>query len=164
MGLTKRVRVAKMSAGEKSDIIEFIESGKTIKEAAYEFGRDESTVRDLMLSLRPTTALARATLKARAAEITERILDKADVDQLIDVASRPNVGVLDVIPATRGGGVNVGLGIAVSVSPGSLSAVNETEFIEGQRRKSEELGEGPTGAVKRVLQGSVAVGEFYKGD
>src|SRR4051812_20256236 len=158
MGATKRIRTSKLSPGEKSDILDFIEKGKSVQEAAAEFGRDVSTIRQLLLELRPTTTLARATLRARSAEILDHVIDKGDVDQLIDLLSRPNVGVLDVTPTPKGGGVSVGWGIAVSVSPGSFPAVNEVDFIDGQKRVQGEL--NPAGESKRISVGA-PVGEFY---
>lgn len=145
-----------MSPGEKSDILEYLEKGKSIKEAAIEFGRDPSSISELVRAMRPTTALARATLKAKASELVDRVLEKADVDQLLDVLSRPNLGVLESIPNGKMGGGPIQIGVAVSVAPGSLPAVNEAEFIEGQRRLNPQPDDI---AVKPVKIGSGA--EIY---
>lgn len=148
----------KVSDGEKEDILVFLKSGKSIKETAYHFGRSADTIRDLLKSLRPTTELARATLRARAMELTDRVIEKADTDQLIDILSRPNVGVFDPAPSAKGAGG--GGNVLINIQAGSLAAVNEAEYIEGQKEKSID---NPDGSGKNLMVGGESIGQLYGG-
>lgn len=145
-----------VSSGEKNDILIASQSGKTIKEIAFSFGRDQSTISKILKDLRPTTALARATILAKASELVDRVLEKADVDQAIDILQRANIGVLE--PLAKGGGGSGGnVGILVSVSPGSLPAVDAAVYTDGKRQLQSEA-EVVDGRAIRV--GSLNVGQF----
>lgn len=149
-----------MSDGEINDILVYVKRNphRTLAEVSAEFGRDIHTISKLLKRLRPTTELARATLLSRANELVTRVADKADIDQLIDVLSRPNVGVLDPVANKGGGGAHVG--ILVSVSPAHLAALTpaapEPLTIDAPAQ--------PMGGVKKVGVGSVPVGQFFTGE
>lgn len=152
------VRSTPMSDGEKEDILKFLHLGKSIKEAAYHFGRHESSIRKFLVTLRPTTLLAKATLLARASELTEKVIEKADVDQLIDILSRPNIGVFDPAPSAKGGTGGSG-NILINIQAGSLAAVNEVEYADGQEAKTVE---SPVGNAKSLMAGGETIGQLYE--
>lgn len=153
------VRSSVMSDGEKEDILKYLHTGKTIKETAYHFGRHENSIRELVKKLRPTTQLARSLILARASELTEKVLEKADVDQLIDILSRPNVGVFDPAPSAKGGGLGGGGNILINIQAGSLAAVNESEYVEGQVAKEVE---SPAGSARSLMAGGESFGQLYE--
>lgn len=143
---------SQISPGEKNDIlVALAKPGATFKGVAKEFGRDESTISRLAAQFKPTDALARATLMARLSEMVDRVCEKADVDQLISILSRSNIGVL--APEVKGGSPGVNNQILVSVNPGSLAAVNE-EF----GRPALPPADGPD-AGRAIQVGSVLLGE-----
>lgn len=154
-------RTTQLSDGEKNDILVAWGGGKkTVRDLAVEFARDESTIRRLIEEFRPTTQLARATILARAADIARRVTDKADVDQLIDVLSRPNIGVLDAPVAASGKG-NGGANVLINVQAGSLPAINEAEYRPTRGALPEPQ---PEGDIKNVGLGSTPLAQAYKGD
>lgn len=69
--------------------------------------------------LRPTTQLAEVLIKARAFRITSKLLRKANADQLIDILSRPNIGVLGSNKAESSGPT----GFFLSIQADTLGAV-----------------------------------------
>ena len=146
-----------MSEGEKNDILAYVKRypKRTLVEVAEEFGRTAETIAGLLKSLRPTTELARATLLSRANELVTKVVDKADVDQIIDVLSRTNVGVLDPIAKGRG---DTNVGIMVSVQQGSLAAVT-VPAIEGETVEEDP----PPGKARKISVGNTPVGQFYRG-
>lgn len=150
--------MGQMSPGEKNDILSYVKKHpeKTIRQVATEFGRTADTVSRLLKDLRPTTELARATLLSRAHELVERVTEKADVDQLIDVLSRPNVGVLEPIASKAGGG-GTSVGILVSVNQGTLAAVTQSQPVLAAA-DAELI---PEKEGKRISIGSVPVGQLY---
>lgn len=146
-----------LTPGEKNDILDaFVNKKKTIQAISKEFGRDCSTIARLLKDYKPTTLLARASLQARASELVDRVLEKADVDQLIDILQRPNIGVLDPV-APRGGGGGTNVGILVSVTPASLPAVDAATYTDGKPvlQAGEDIIEG-----KSVRVGGAVVGQL----
>lgn len=158
-----------MSPGEKSDILAFIQKfpNKSVKDVAKEFGRAETTIRELIRRYKPTTTLARATLLAKASELVDTVLEKADVDQMIDLLQRPNMGVLEPVAAKGGaGGGGNNVGIMVSVTPAHLAAVDASTYGDGVHAEPAEIVESTDPAVlttKMVKLGSRAVGEIALG-
>lgn len=152
--------MAAMTDGEKNDILVFVKRHPrmTLMDIAREFGRDVTTITRLLRSLKPTTELARATLLSRASELVDRVTEKADIDQVIDILSRPNIGVLDPIVGKSGGGGG-GVNVLVSVQAGSLAALTETPEVPAL--DGETVEEAP-GRVKRISIDNTPVGEFYK--
>jgi transposase-like protein len=149
-----------MSAGEKNDIlVALAKPGATAAAVAKEFGRDISTINRLIAQFKPTDALARATLMSRLSEMVERVVDKADVDQLISVLSRSNVGILaPENKSTGGSGPNIYLS---SVQVGTLAAVNSDfkspDAIEGTVVNSGGPAEGRPIRVGAQLMGESSV-------
>jgi hypothetical protein len=87
--------------------------GRNTNQIAKALGRHHDTIGDALEAFGDTTALATAKIRSEAYALATRIVEQADVDQAIEVLSRPNVGVLQ--PAqngTSGQGVSVMIGIA----------------------------------------------------
>lgn len=98
--------------------------GKSIRESCAltgaKLGRTVDSVYWHTKKLRNTTALATDILKAGAAGLAQRIIEKANVDQAIEVLTRSNIGVLAPKSAGEGGG---GGGIFINVQAENLGAV-----------------------------------------
>lgn len=113
-----------MNDGEKSDALRLFNKGWTAAEIGEELGRDESTIYRLINETKPTTEYAGALLKARASELVGKLLEKAEASHILDILSRPNIGVLE--PAVpRGAGGQGGGGssqIIINVQPSFLAA------------------------------------------
>jgi len=154
---------AVMSAGEINDILIYVQKhpDKDIKLVAKEFGRHPDTIRRLLAKYKSTTTLALHTIRARANELVERVLEKADVDQLIDVLQRSNVGVLDPLK-TAGGGGGTSVGVLVSVNPGNLAAVDASTYDSG-RHSLPETTDGEVIKPRKVQLGPTPLGEFAGG-
>lgn len=91
-------------------------------EAAERVGVMPADVRHHVTALRSTVALARMKIRAKASVMVDRIVEKAPTSELIDILSRPNVGVLD--PAQKG--AQGGGGFILSVGLDSLGGVRAT--------------------------------------
>lgn len=89
--------------------------------AAQETGYDESTVGRVWRMMQPTTELATDFFKARAFRMAAKVVKDADPSLLVDILSRPNIGVLEPIKKQEGG---MGGGFLVNVSADSLGAVS----------------------------------------
>lgn len=65
--------------------------------------RDPKRVQEVISRLRPTTDVAKMYFRANALQMAMRIKRKANVGELIDVLSRPSIGVLDPIKKVESG-------------------------------------------------------------
>lgn len=90
--------------------------------AAKEVGVDASSVRYHVKQLKSTVALAKLKIKAKASAMVDRIIEKAPTSELIDILSRPNIGVLE--PAQKGGQGSGGFMLTVAMD--SCGAVRAT--------------------------------------
>lgn len=81
-------------------------------------GRDPKTIEAFIRRMRSTTSLAQMKVKARAAELMDKVMDKAAPGELIDILSRPNIGVLEPMRKTEGS-----TGFILNVSAESCGAV-----------------------------------------
>lgn len=109
-----------MSLDEKSLIAEmFFKKQMKISEIAAALDRRHETILKYVRTLTDSTALAQQYLKSRAIDLVKRIVKKADVDQAIDILSRPNIGVLKPIQTSKEGPQ-----ILISVNQGSLGGVS----------------------------------------
>lgn len=88
--------------------------------AGEEVGFDAKTVGRVWRMLQPTTGLATDYIRARAFRMARKVVTEASVPDLIDILSRPNVGVLEPIKKQEAGGG----GFFISVSADSCGAVN----------------------------------------
>lgn len=150
-----------MSNGEINDILVYVQRhpDKEIKEVAAVFGRHQSTIRRMLAKYKSTTVLARQTILSRASELVDRVLEKADVDQLIDVLQRSNIGVLEPIK-TGGGGGNTNVGVLVSVNPSNLAAVDASTYDSGRHLGPATTTDGEIIKPKRIQVGPTPIGEF----
>lgn len=89
---------------------------------AREMGIDAASVRHHVKALRSTVQLAKRKLLSKASAMVDRIVEKAPTSELIDILSRPNIGVLE--PAQKNN--NSGGGFFLSVEVGSLGGVRAT--------------------------------------
>lgn len=89
----------------------------------------EKTVARVMRQLMPTTKLATAKLRAGSSKLVDRLLAKAEVPDILDILSRPNIGVL--APASKGGSDGP-TGVFVSVQSESCGAVKVGVIQGGQ--------------------------------
>lgn len=85
---------------------------------ADQFGRPVATIRTHLRKLAPTTDIARVFLSASALKMAKRVVDEGRVPELIDVLSRPSLGVIAPKAEAQGGG-----GFFLSVSADSCGAV-----------------------------------------
>lgn len=91
----------------------------TYKSLAAKLDRDWKTIAGAVNRLMPTVDLAKMRLRAGASRMARRIINRGSTSELIDVLSRPNIGVLDPIKSEKGQGG----GFFMSVEMDSLGAV-----------------------------------------
>lgn len=119
-----------MDAAEQVAILKLLDEGWNLSQVATKSGRSVAAISRLRAKYSPTTFLAERLIKAKALDLTQRVIDKADVDQSIEVLSRPNVGVLQ--PLKSGGGDFGGVHISVSAnSVGAIVATTKGELGNG---------------------------------
>lgn len=106
---------------EKNAISRMLLEGKSVAAIADIIERTSDTVRKFVNSMSDTTHLATLTVKHRAVEVMGKVLDKGSTAELIDVLSRPNIGVL--APAEKPGSGGGKFDIQVSVGVASLGAM-----------------------------------------
>ena len=86
-------------------------SGMTLEKLAIEFGRSEVEVGRVLVEWTDTTQAAKHLLKARALELTDRMMSDADPAVALEILER-----LQVVDSSKGGGgapivVQIGIGI-----------------------------------------------------
>lgn len=84
-----------------------------------EVGRDARVVGAFVNRMRPTVGAARVYLRSKALKLAKRLVEKANTTEILDILSRPSMGVID--PAQKGGGE--GMGFQLLVSADSCGAV-----------------------------------------
>lgn len=82
-------------------------------------GRSPGVISAVCRRLRPTVNLAQVKLKAAAARLVDRVIAKANVEEAMDLLSRPNIGVLEPMKGNQAGEG----GFFMSVSADSCGAV-----------------------------------------
>ena len=123
-GYMAKYKVKFLNADEKTAILTLTQKGRTIPQVAKAIGRNESTITRFLVRMADTSVLAKATLKAGAARLAERVVEKANVVEAVEVLSRPGMDVLQPAAIKGGGG---GFGIQVSVGVGSCGTVVKIE-------------------------------------
>lgn len=127
-----------MSEGEKNDALALWKRGWTADEIGEELGRDPTTIYRLINELKDTTELGAATLRKNVAGLVQRLVDKAEPAHIIDILSRPNIGILEPVnKGTPGGGSGGGSSIVINVQPNFLAAVGE-DYVKGLRSEQHE--------------------------
>ncbi len=109
---------------DKATILEMVDSGSTIEAVATKLDKHPSSIYRFLRGLRDTTKLAERYIKAKALTLAEKIVAGADVDQAIEILSRPNLNVLHA-PVNKKDGPS----ILISVERDSCSAVVEGEVL-----------------------------------
>lgn len=116
---------SKMDAEEQEYILSQLDDGKTVPQVAYATGRDQSTINRLRVRYAPENKLAIRLLRANALKLAKRVIDRASVEEAIDVLSRPNIDVLKPITKTA----EINNGVYISVQNTSLGAFKEPEAL-----------------------------------
>lgn len=153
-GEIDKPRVLPIDNEEKLAILECWDRKFTMTEIAASFGRSLSAVSRLIHRYHPTTNLATRHIRASALKLAERIVKKADVDQAIEILSRPNIGVLE--PINKG---ESSPGVMISVNQGDLGAVQITAGSQ-QNGSSKQLGEGEREADTGARRPGDALGKW----
>lgn len=125
-------RASNLNDEELTFILNFVkkQDGKgilrshTYKVLGQKLERDPDSIARAIQRLMPTVTLARARFQAGAAKMAKRVIAKGSVQDLIDVLSRPSVGVLD--PAIKAGAGGQGGGFLTSVTVESIGASRTT--------------------------------------
>lgn len=165
------VKGTALTMTEKNLILEMrfkhLKSAKTI---AYELGRNRKTIDRFIHSMTDSTPLATAMIKASAHHLVKRVLDKADVNQALDILSRPNIGVLKPInrqadgpqimisvnQESLGGVQQVGVGIPGGSSPSPLRLLPSTDTLVGaggDYDQGVQHGERPSSGEQSIQSG-----------
>jgi hypothetical protein len=96
---------------------------------ATQFDRTPATILNLLKRFRPTTKTAQSYMEAQALKLAMRVVRNADVDQAIDVLSRPNLAVLAPAKEIASGPQ----GFFLSVQAENLGAVRlATGAVQGE--------------------------------
>lgn len=117
---------------------------QTYGHIARKLGRNSDVIAEKIRGLRSTTKLAEAKLRAASSTMVERVIGEADVDQLIGLLERPNIGVLAPTVKNQGAGG----GFFLSVTADSCGAVKigvatgSMDAAEGQPTGQRRLPEG----------------------
>lgn len=113
---------SQLDSDTKELILEMLDQGITPRNIAYKIGVHASTVSRVKTKYSSTAKLATRLIRANAEVLAQRIVDRATVDEAIQVLSRPNIDVLK--PITKNDG---NTGIFISVGAASLGAFANTE-------------------------------------
>lgn len=115
----------RLTMEEKSLILDMrIKGGVSVDQIAFRLGRDRKTIGRFVSSMTDSTPLATAMIRAGAHKLAKKVLEKADVDQALDILSRPNIGVLRPIQK-----VSDGPQIMISVNQDSLGGVAPANMV-----------------------------------
>lgn len=123
-GNMSRFKHTFLGVDEKTAILTLASKGRTIPQIAKSVNRAESTIARFLVRMSDTSVLAKATLKAGAVRLAERVVKHADVEESIEVLSRPG---MDVLQPAAAAGISGGFGIQVSVGVGSCGTVVKVE-------------------------------------
>ena len=116
---------------EKIAILTLSSKGASIGDIARAVTRSESTVSRYLARMIDSTVLAKATLRAGAVNLAERIIAKADVKESIEVLTRPDIGVLQ--PAVKSGDGSGGWQLSVGInSCGTVVRLEQGNGAKGQ--------------------------------
>lgn len=84
------------------------------RRVAEDMGIDVTTIYSVQKRMRPTTEVATQYLKSQSLKLAMRVVRKANVEQAMNILSRPNIGVLDApTGGTGGGGHQFMVGVAI---------------------------------------------------
>ena len=95
-------------------ILKMSKAGKSVTDIADALGRSSSTISRFLARTVDTRELAMEVIRSGAVTLAERIIKKANVDQSIEVLSRPGISVLE--PPVKSGGQSTSLQVSVAVN------------------------------------------------
>ena len=124
-----RKKGGKLNLHEVNAILRLRAEGKSPAAIGDIIERSVEAVRSCLNRYSDTTAIAEATFKRDAVVMAERVIKRGSTEELIDVMSRPNIGVL--APAVKPGTQPGGFSIQVSVGVASLGATKAEPVLEG---------------------------------
>lgn len=131
-GHMAKAKVSQLDNDEKTAILLMSSKGKTVQEIGRSLNRHHTIISRYIARMADTSVLAKATLKAGAQKLAERVVKKASVGESIEVLSRPGMDVLQ--PAQQKGSTGGG-GFRVSVGVGSCGTVVQVESGDGKQRR-----------------------------
>lgn len=133
------------------------------RRVADDMGIAADTVYAVQKRMRPTTEVATQYLQSQSLKLAMRVVRKANVEQALNILSRPNIGVLESpAGASGGGGHQFMVGVAidslgsvkVGVQIGSSSQASELPALDGKQTEDpSEIEEG--GEPSDVVDGMV---------
>lgn len=155
----RTAKPVRLSGDEKSSILTMSRAGASLTEMSKSLGRDHSTISRFLATMRDTSDVARAIIRAGSVTLAERIVKKATVSEAMDVLSRPGIDVLT--PAVGKGGAGNGFNVQLSVAVASCGTVVKVEgglndlsagAIEGKLAGTQDGGEPPRGILASVAE------------
>jgi hypothetical protein len=106
---------------EREYILKAIERGRTDAEIATKISWPIKEVAETRAEFFPTAGLAKYYLKSQALKLAQRIVAEANVEEAVDILSRPNIGVL--APAVKNAPGPMKAQFLTSINPGDLGGV-----------------------------------------
>lgn len=114
-------------------IVAMIKRGTTNEDIAARTGWSPIEVRDIRAMFFPRASLAADYLRANALKLAQRVVEEANVEEAVDILSRPNIGVLEpAVKAPTGRPIGVFTTINTSTLGGVMAPTVETTVIEGE--------------------------------
>jgi hypothetical protein len=101
-------------------IVRYIKQGKENREISALIGWPETEVRDVRAMFFPTPGLAKDYLLANALKLAQRVVEEANVEESIDILSRPNIGVLEPVVKAQN---QPRIGIITNINTSTLGGV-----------------------------------------
>ncbi len=119
---------------EKEYILKAIERGRTDAEISQKIMWPVKEVAMLRAEMFPTAGLAKYLIKANAQKLAQRIIDDCNVEEAIDILSRPNIGVL--APAVKNQPGPMKASFLTSINPADLGGVKVAAMISTEQEHS----------------------------
>lgn len=119
---------------DREKICRMVEQGCTDLEISKRTYWPIEKVRETRCEYFPTAGLAKYYLKSQALTLARRIVAEANVEEALDVLSRPNIGVLE--PALKNAPGPTKFAVMTSINPQDLGGVKVAVGITGQLDQS----------------------------
>lgn len=111
---------------ERELVVRYVKQGMTNDEIALLVGWHTDEVRNTRAIFFPTQGLAKDYLKANALRLAMRIVEEANVEEAVDILSRPNIGVLK--PAEKPNS-RPNIGIITNINTATLGGVQTSTAL-----------------------------------
>lgn len=125
---------------EREIIVKQIKKGAADEDIAAMTGWSPLEVREVRRVFFPTASLAADYLRASSLRLAMRVVEEANVEEAVDILSRPNIGVLE--PA-RKGDTSPKIGIITNITTNTLGSVQpptvETTIYDMERAECSSL-------------------------